>query len=92
MQLKLLRHLSFLPAADSNCLASVILLRAAYRATRIIYPPCRRISVSSRYSAATRRESVSPDYLSYKPPENRKTHRTRPYPQFLTPNLITALK
>ena len=70
MQLKHLRHLSFILAADSNSLASVILLRAAYRAPRIIYPPCRRISVSSRYSAASRRESAASDYLSFKPPEN----------------------
>ena len=41
------------------------------RASRIIYPAASRIPVSSRYSAASRRDSVKPKYLSFHPPEIR---------------------
>ena len=51
IQVKLLRNLSFLPAADSDSQPSDILLHVAYRPSRIIYP-------------SHRRDSVNPNYLS----------------------------
>ena len=50
---------------------------AHYMASRIIYPASPRIPVSSRYSAASRRDSVKPKYLSFK---SRPHPRARPHP------------